>query len=219
VFAWSFSLLVLLPGAYIALLGVLPFHINDWLKAPFFLYCLVPAGLAVLTNSELYGKNFWLFVPAIPVGLLLVFFFYTGLSLAVTFVVVRVRRLRHAQEVKDVEPLGDLLTDQSRFFELQNALLDRDERIRELGGEVQKLRELGELVPHDDCYWAPAGDKWDGPFCVPCRDMRSIKARMSHVGGEYSGGPYAQCESCHHSTQHQHRPQPPNRSPGEKVSG
>ena len=57
--------------------------------------------------------------------------------------VARVRRLRHAQEVKDVEPLGDLLTDQSRFFELQNALLDRDERIRELGGEVQKLRELG----------------------------------------------------------------------------
>jgi len=93
--AWIFVGFVILPGALIVVfLTSHPLLDNDWIKLPLLLYFAIPAALAMFTGIGGAHFTFWLPHPVTGLGWLLLFLFYSGLSVLVAWIVVRIRRGR-----------------------------------------------------------------------------------------------------------------------------
>jgi hypothetical protein len=92
---WAFAYLVILPGAWIAVFQIsYPLLDNDWFKLPIILYFAIPAALAIFTQFGQAHFTFFTPQPVSGVGWFLLFLFYSGLSVAVAWVVFRLRRRR-----------------------------------------------------------------------------------------------------------------------------
>ena len=83
-----------------------------------------------------------------------------------------------AKESGDTQLLQDVIAAQSKFMELQTAMMECENENQTLRKELQVLQELGDLIYHDGCYWEKKGDDWEGPFCVSCKDGNGKKVRM-----------------------------------------
>jgi hypothetical protein len=72
--------------------------------------------------------------------------------------------------------------------EVQQALLERDERIRELEREAQVVAAVKWIEP---CYWIQSSDEVSEPYCQHCYDNSKKLARLhSDTKGLY------QCRVC-----------------------
>jgi hypothetical protein len=99
---------------------------------------------------------------------------------------------------KDPKLLGMVTDAQNQIIELQQAISERDTKIREQEDELRKLHELGDLEYNDGCYWEKKGDDWDGPFCSDCKDSKGKKIRMKFPSNSQTGETYPepQCSVC-----------------------
>jgi hypothetical protein len=104
-----------------------------------------------------------------------------------------------AKKSGDAELVAMVSEAQSQFMEAQGVLMELQQKVSELNSEVSKLRELGDLVYHDGCYWEKKGDGWEGPFCPACKDGKEKKVRMgfpTNTQNVPSKEPY--CPVCQH---------------------
>jgi hypothetical protein len=115
-----------------------------------------------------------------------------------------------AKKSGDTELVRDVIAAQSKLMELQSKMMASENENQGLRKEVQKLKELGDLVYNDGCFWEKKGDGWDGPFCSPCKGEKGIKIHMDFPPNPWTheSGKNPQCPSCNHWGQVDH-PQPP----------
>ena len=102
-------------------------------------------------------------------------------------------------KLKFAELIGALADVKIEVSEIQEQLIAKNEKIKELEGE-QKLNN--EITFEDDKYWLESKGKKDGPYCQCCYDTEKKLVRLIYCqreSDEFGDSSFHLCRACNNS--------------------